>query len=78
MIPHLSKDVVESKPYKCFCIDPIKCECVGHVEKRLGTQLRKKVQAFKGTKTPLSGRNKLTKKTMDSMCHSVSLHVIQR
>ena len=46
-------------------IDPEKYECVGHVQKRLGTRLRNKVKEFKGTETPLCGRNKLTKRTMD-------------
>ena len=58
------KDVVDAKPYVVYNIDPEKYECVGHVQKRLGTRLRNKVKEFKGTKTPLSGRNKLTKRTM--------------
>ena len=31
---------------------PVKLECVGHVQKRLGTRLRNLVKAHKGTKTP--------------------------
>ena len=30
------KDVVAAKPYECYGIEPIKCECIGHVQKRLG------------------------------------------
>ena len=44
------KDVVNSKPYVVSNIDPEKYECVGHVQKRLGTRLRNKVKEFKGTK----------------------------
>ena len=36
-------DFVAAKPYKCYCIDPAKCESVGHAEKRLCTRLRNKV-----------------------------------
>ena len=61
------KDVVTSKPYEKYCIEPSKNECVGHVQKRLGTSLRNKVKAYKGTKTPLGGKGTLTKKTIDSM-----------
>lgn len=42
-------------------------ECVGHVQKRLGTRLRNLVKSHKGTKTPLSGKGKLTNKCIDSM-----------
>ena len=61
------KDVVDGKPYVVYNIDPEKYECMGHVQKRLGTRLRNKVKEFKCTKTPLSGRNKLAKRTIDSM-----------
>ena len=61
------KDVVTSKPYEKYCIEPSKNECVGHVQKRLGTRLHNKVKAYKGTKTPLGGKGKLTEKTIDSM-----------
>ena len=61
------KDVVDAKPYVVYNIDPEKYECVGHVQKRLGTRSLNKVKEFNGTKTPLSGRNKLIKRTMDSM-----------
>ena len=61
------KDVKNSNPYQDFDITPIKLECVGHVQKRLGTRLRNLVKAHKGTKTPLSGRGNLTEKCINSM-----------
>ena len=50
------KDVVKSKPYEKYSIEPTKNECVGHVQKRLGTHLRNKVKEYKGIKTPLGRR----------------------
>ena len=47
------KAVVASNPYKEYGIGIIKLECVGHVQKRLGTQLRNKVKEYKGTKSPI-------------------------
>ena len=61
------KEVVDSKPYDKFDIVPEKVECVGHVQKRLGTRLRNKIKEYKGTKTPLSGKGKLTDKVINSM-----------
>ena len=46
-------DVKNAHPYKERGVIPIKLECVGHVQKRLGTRLRNLVKAHKGTKTPL-------------------------
>ena len=43
------KDVVRSKPYEKYSIEPTKNECVRHVQKRLGTRLCKKVEEYKGT-----------------------------
>ena len=37
-------DVVNSNSYKEYNIIPEKLECVGHVQKRLGTRLRNKVK----------------------------------
>eukprot|EP00112_Aurelia_sp_Birch-Aquarium-sp1_P003132 Seg1349.9 transcript_id=Seg1349.9/GoldUCD/mRNA.D3Y31 product="hypothetical protein" protein_id=Seg1349.9/GoldUCD/D3Y31 len=34
------KEVVDAQPYKDFDVVPLKLECVGHIQKRLGTQLR--------------------------------------
>lgn len=60
-------DVVKSKPYEAYDVIPVKLECIGHVQKRLGTRLRNMVKSHKGTKTPLSGRGKLTDKCINSM-----------
>ena len=61
-------EVVNSQPYANHGdIIPEKLECVGHVQKRLGTRLRNKIKSYKGTKTPLSGRGKLTDKVINSM-----------
>lgn len=52
----------------------IKKECVGHVQKRMGTQLRKMKQSLKGKKLndgkPLSGRNRLT----DSVINTLTIY----
>ena len=43
-------EVVTSQPYKEHGdIIPVKLECVGHVQKRLGTRLRNLVKQHKGT-----------------------------
>ena len=56
---------VAAKPY--VDIDPIKLECVGHVQKRMGTRLRNKVKEHKGRGYPISGKGKLTEKVINSM-----------
>ena len=48
------KEVVASAPYADYDVVPEKIECVGHVQKRLGTRIRNKVKEYKGTETPLS------------------------
>ena len=60
-------EVVNAKPYEKFSITPVKLECIGHIQKRLGNRLRKLRLSYKGTKTPLSGKGKLTDKTINSM-----------
>ena len=61
-------EVVASEPYKDHGnVVPEKLECVGHVQKRLGTRLRNMVKRHKGTSTPLSGKGKLTEKNINSM-----------
>lgn len=45
----------------------MKLECVGHVQKRLGTRLRILVKQHKGTLSSLSGKGKLTDKTINSV-----------
>ena len=59
-------EVVQSNSHSEFCIVPEEVECVGHVQKRLGTRLRNKVKEYKGTTTPLSGKGKLTEKVINS------------
>ena len=54
-------------PYKDYGVRPEKLECVGHTQKRMGTRLRNLVKSYKGTKTPLHGRNKLTDSVINSM-----------
>ncbi|CAN7939170.1 unnamed protein product [Ixodes hexagonus] len=60
--------VKESKPYNK---DVEKHECVGHVQKRMGTRLRNMKTSLKGKKLSdgltLSGRGRLTEKDIDSL-----------
>ena len=60
-------EVVNAKPYEKFSITPVKLECIGHIQKRLGNRLRNLRLLYKGTKTPLSGKGKLTYKIINSM-----------
>ena len=71
------KEVVASNPYKEYDVNIIKLECVGHVQKRLGTQLRNKVKEYKGTKSPISGKGKLTEKIINSMQNFYGLAIRQ-
>ena len=64
------KEVVDSKPYVDYSIIPEKLECVGHIQKRLGTRLRTKFKDYKCTATRLSDAGKLTEKTINSMQNS--------
>ncbi len=56
------KKVCESKPY--YGVDTEKLECVGHVQKRCGTRLRRLKQDNKGIKLSdgkgLAGAGRLT------------------
>lgn len=62
-------DVVKSDPYPGIKIN--KLECVGHVQKRLGSRLRTLRTNMKGKKLsdgkPLTGRGRLTEKVMNSL-----------
>ena len=85
-------DVVEAKPYADCNIDPTKCECAGHVQKRLGTRLRHKVTEYKGIKTykmkTIDAKflwNSHPTKLFKFVCHeegywgySLALHEVQR
>jgi hypothetical protein len=57
------KKVCESEPYGPET-NITKLECVGHVQKRLGTRLR---NLKKKSSVPLGGRNKLTDKKIDQL-----------
>ena len=61
------KEVVEAAPYKEYDITPIKLECIGHVQKRVGTRLRNLVKKYKGTETPMSGKGNLTESIINSL-----------
>ena len=61
------KEVFESHPYKEYGVSVTKLECVGHVQKRLGTRLRNIREIYKEKKPSLSGRGKLTDKVINSM-----------
>ena len=71
------KAVVDAKPYQDYNVSPIKLECVGHVQKRLGTRLRNKVKEYKGTKTPIAGKGKLHEKAINSMQNYYGLAIRQ-
>jgi hypothetical protein len=62
------KEVVKSKPYEDkYGITPVKLECIGHVNKRIGTRLRTLVQENKKTTKPFGGKGKLTNKAINSI-----------
>jgi hypothetical protein len=60
--------ILESKPYGEDCI-PNKLECIGHVQKRVGSRLRKLKSSNKGRKLSdgkgISGKGRLTTGKMD-------------
>ena len=70
MVIQIHLAVVASKPYGDELI-PKKLECVGPVQKRLGTRLRKLRNNFKGQKLAdgkgMSGKGRLTDKIINKM-----------
>jgi len=74
------RKVVESKPYGDNLV-PVKTECVGHVQKRLGTRLRKLRNDYKGKKLSdgkiLSGRGRLTDKIINKMQNYYGMSIRQ-
>jgi len=50
---------VASKPYQLYDIEPEKLECVGHIQKRIGTRLRARRKEKHGGQK-LTGKGKLT------------------
>ena len=71
------KEVFASNVYKDYGNNPIKLECVGHVQKKCGNRLRNLCKKLKGTKNSLSGRGKLTDKTINSMQNFYGLAIRQ-
>ena len=73
------KKVVESDPYNGKTIE--KLECVGHVQKRCGTRLRRLKSANKGMKLDdgkgLSGAGRLTDKVIDTLQNYYGLAIRQ-
>lgn len=61
--------VQDSKPYGDLAVE--KCECIGHVQKRVGGRLRKLKTSMKGKKLadnkPIGGAGRLTDDTIDSL-----------
>ena len=74
------KAVADSKSYKEYSITPTKLECIGHVQKRLGTGLRNKVNTYEGTSTPIGGRGQLHEKTINTMqnIYGIAMYVCMR
>ena len=71
------KEVVDAKPYEKYGITPKKLECVGHIQKRLGNRLRVLRKSYQNSKTPLSGRGKLTDKVINSLQNYFGLAIRQ-
>ena len=70
--------IVESKPYGDNCT-PNKLECIGHVQKRVGSRLRKLKSSSKGQKLAdgkgLSGKGRLTDDKIDVLQNYYGLAV---
>ena len=71
------KAVVDSKPYEKYIFTPTKLECVGYVQKRLGTRLRNKVKEYNSTSTPIGGTGQLNEETINSMQNFYGLAIRQ-
>ena len=72
------EDVAEAKPYKD--LEVVKGECIGHVQKRVGSRLRN----LKATKTeklsdgkPLGGKGRLTEKVMNTLQNNHGMAIRQ-
>jgi hypothetical protein len=83
---HAFKSVLESKPYGDQ-VEIKKLECIGHIQKRMGTRLRELKKNCKKTMLadgkPLSGKGRLTNLAIDKLqlfyglairrnCHSLT------
>ena len=56
--------VVASDPYAEYDIKPEKLECIGHIQKRIGTRLRNRRKEKHGG-LKLTGKNNPTKRTVN-------------
>ncbi|XP_047127052.2 uncharacterized protein LOC124808049 [Hydra vulgaris] len=73
-------NVVKAKPYGEDLV-PVKIECVGHVQKRLGTRLRQMQCDLKGKKLEdgkiISGKGRLTDKIINKMQNFYGMSIRQ-
>ena len=69
-------DVVASKPYDVFSITPEKLECVGHVQKRIGSRLRSRRKVSYGDKK-LSGKGRLTEASVNTLQNAFGIAIRQ-
>ena len=70
--------VVESKPYEGLI--PQKAECIGHVQKRVGSRLRNLKKIFKGKLSdgkPLDGKGRLTEKIVNTLQNAFGMAIRQ-
>lgn len=74
------KAIEERKPYG-ECVQITKLECVGHVQKRMGSRLRRLKTSMKGKKLSdgrtLDGKNRLTDATIDIIQNYYGLAIRQ-
>lgn len=72
-------EVVASNPYGNIEVE--KLECIGHVNKRMGTRCRKLLQTYKGKKLSdgkgLSGKGRLTNKAMNVLQNYYGMSIRQ-
>ena len=69
-------DVVASDPYAEHNIKPEKLECVGHIQKRIGTRLRKRRKEKVGDQK-LTGKGKLTESVVNTIQNYFGLAIRQ-
>eukprot|EP00112_Aurelia_sp_Birch-Aquarium-sp1_P012847 Seg2706.2 transcript_id=Seg2706.2/GoldUCD/mRNA.D3Y31 product="hypothetical protein" protein_id=Seg2706.2/GoldUCD/D3Y31 len=70
--------VVNSKPYEN--LNPVKGECIGHVQKRVGTRLKKLKKSCKdklGDGKTLNGKGRLTEKVINTLQNAYGLVIRQ-
>ena len=78
MVTHQHSAIVEREPYGKDCI-PKKLECIGHVQKRVGSRLRRLKSSHKGVKLAdgkgVSGKGRLTDAKIDLLQNYYGLAV---